>query len=63
MIGTHADHDKSPAAAGLFYVGNDLLIVGAAFQPRSLVDKPVLNRGWKAAPTKTAMVQTPTFSS
>jgi hypothetical protein len=62
---------KSPAAAGLFYVGNDLLIVGAApvlgesrgFQPRSLVDKPVLNRGWKAAPTKTAMVQTPIFSS
>jgi hypothetical protein len=62
VIGTHADHDKSPASAGLFHAGKGLLIVGAAFQPRSNSDLSTRDRGWKAAPTKTAMVQTFTFS-
>jgi hypothetical protein len=56
VIGTHADHDKSPASAGLFHAGKGLLIVGAAFQPRSLVGKPLSNRGWKAAPTRTKSI-------
>jgi hypothetical protein len=70
VTGTSANHNKSPAAAGLLFAGKGFLIVGAApvlgesrgFQPRSLVDKPELDRGWKAAPTKTTMVQTFTFS-
>jgi hypothetical protein len=31
MIGTHADHDKSPAAAGLLFSGKGFFECGSGF--------------------------------
>jgi hypothetical protein len=39
---------SSSSSAGVECL-NLAVFVGAASQPRSLGDKPVLNRGWKAA--------------